>query len=204
MINRRKFLLIAASATAAAAAGAYVATPALRRLLHPELDTAYPLGTLRDEEMQCIVALGEAIAAPQSVPPPEFFFHYVNAVTQKRNGILKEYRRAAALLNSTATGLYGEGARRRFVDLSRTDRDKVLQTLLWRYPAHDRIVHKVETLFASRDALALRAYVMEPLIEHYYRSMYGWAVVGYDSMPGRPPRDPRSYTRLPIDSATST
>ena len=198
MINRRQFLVIAAS-VAAATAGAYVAKPYVHRFFRPKLDTTYPLGVLREEEMQCIIALGETIVALQSEPPPAFFSDYVNAATQKQRGFLKEYQNAAALLNSTSTGLYGVKVARRFVDLSRAERDKVLQALLWQYRAYDSITRRMEEVFVSSEALAMRAYVMQPIIEHYYRSMYGWAVVGYVSFPSRPPLDPRAYTRSPFD-----
>jgi hypothetical protein len=200
MISRRRLLLSAAAITAAAATGAaFVARPYLAKRLYPELDTAYPLGVLHDEEMRAVVALGETLVAPEIEPPVDFFHDYVNSVTQSQHGFLKEYQRAAALLNATSTGLFGQDARLQFSDLPRPRRDKVLRRLLWQYPGHDRIVRKVEKFMASQDALALRIHVMKPLIEHYYRSPYGWAVVGYDSFPGRPPLDPRVYTKLPGD-----
>jgi hypothetical protein len=196
-ISRRRLLLSAAAITATAT-GAYVAKPRVAKRLHPELDTAYPLGVLSNDEMRTVVALGETLAAPESVPPSDFFREYVNSVTQSQHGYLKEYRRADAILNVTSTDQFGRGARLDFADLLLSQRDQVLKKLLWQYPGHDRIVRKVEKLAASRDALALRMYVMDPLIEHYYRSQYGWAVVGYKSFPGRP-RDPRAYTTLPGD-----
>jgi len=194
MISRRKFLLTAATVSAAAAA-AYMAKPHLRQLILPKLDTAYPLGVLQDIEMRIIVVLGETLVAPESTPPVNFFIDYVNAVTQNQPGFLKEFQRAAALLDATSVDLFGQSARLRFAALPLTQRDKVLRALLWQYSGSDLIVPKVEKLAASRDALALRMYVMRPLIEHYYRSPYGWAIVGYESFPGRPPLDPRAYTR---------
>jgi hypothetical protein len=202
MINRRRFLLTTAAITAAAT-GAYFARPRVAKLLHPELDTAYPLGVLSDDEMRTVVALGETLAAPQSVPPTDFFRDYVNTVTRSQHGFLKEYQRVPTLLNAASTKLFGQGARLNFADLHASRRDNVLKKLLWQYPGHDWIVSKVEKLAASSDALALRVYVMEPLIEHYYRSSYGWAVVGYESFPGRPPLDPRAYTR-PLDEKGKT
>jgi len=204
MISRRNFLLTAAAISATAVAGTYVAMPHLRRIMRPELDMTYPLGALQDVEMRNIIALCETLIAPESKPPVEFFHDYVNTVTQSERGFLKEYQRAAALLNATSTGMYGQGAQRPFVDLSHPQRDKVLQTLLWRYPANDRIVGKVEKLSAGLDAIALRIYVMGPLIGHYYRSPYGWAVVGYESFPGRLPLDPRAYTRVLPDKGVAS
>lgn len=198
MISRRKFLLAAATVSAASVA-AYVARPYLRRRLLPELDITHPLGVLPDENMRDIVALGETIVAPESMPPVKFFQDYVNAVTQSQRGFLKEYVRAAGLLNRTSANLFEQSkTRNRFAELSPAQRDKVLQALIWRYSGSDLITPKIEKLMASRDALALRIFIMEPLIQHYYRSPYGWAVVGYLSFPGRPPLDPKAYTR-PLD-----
>ena len=196
MINRRKFLLGSAAVSAAAVTGvAYIARPYLARELRPELDTAYPLGILRDREMRTFIALGETLSSPKSIPPADFFRDFVNAATKTQPGLLREYRRAAELLDASSSGLFREGGRRQFAGLPRSGRDQVLRTLLWRYSARDRVVRKLEKLAASRSALAFRIYIVKPLVEQYYRSSYGWAVVGYDSFPGRPPADPRAYTK---------
>lgn len=172
-------------------------------MINPELDPNYPLGKLSDDMMRGIVALGESLAARESVPPVEFFVDFVNRETETRAGILREYQIAALLLDTTATELFGQGGnKRQFADLSHPQRDQVLRRLLWQYPAGDKIRRKIEKLAASRDALAMRVYVVAPMIQGYYRSSYGWAVVGYDSFPGRPPVDPRAYT-LPPDPKKS-
>ena len=194
-MKRRKFLL-ATAAVSATAVATYMARPYIRERLLPILDTTYPLGVLQDMEMRNIVALGEVVVAPGFVPPKDFFRDYVNSVTQKQHGFLKEYQRAAALLTRASAGLFGRDATRlQFADLPLPGRDKALQGLLWRYSGSDWIMPKAEKIAASRDALALRMYVMGPLIEHYYRSSYGWGVVGYRSFPGQPPLDPRAYTK---------
>jgi hypothetical protein len=143
--------------------------------------------------MRGIVALGETLAAPDNTPPAEFFQGYVNATTQGQPGLLREYQRAAALLNATATRLVGQGAH--FLDLSVQQREEVLRTLLWQYSGSDQLVRRVEVMAAARDAVALRMYVMGPMIAHYYRSPFGWAVVGYQSFPGTPQFDAWSYSR---------
>jgi hypothetical protein len=198
MLSRRKFLVAAATVSAAAAA-AYIAKPHFRQLILPKLDTTYPLGVLQDIEMHNISALGETVVAQEFVPPVDFFQDFVNAATQSESGLLKEYERASELLNKTSVGLFEQGvARQQFAELPLSRRNKVLQALLWQYSGSDWITPKVEKLVVSRDALALRMYVMQPLIEYYYRSPYGWAVVGYEISPGQP-RDSREYTRLPGD-----
>jgi hypothetical protein len=198
-ISRRRFLLGAAAASAAGF-GLYAARDQIRARIWPELDTTYPVGTLADLQMRTILALANAVVAPDSVPPPEFFQDQINWVTQTQRGYLKEYERAVAFLDVTSAGLFAQGRQSYFVDLPHSHRDTVLKTLLWPYSARDRVVRKLEKLGASRDALALRIYVMAPLIEYYYRSSYGWAVVGYESFPGRPPSDPRAYTKSPAST----
>jgi hypothetical protein len=191
MINRRR-LLIAAAAVSATATAAYVAKPYLRKQLRPELDTAYPLGDLKDAEMRDIVALGETLAAPGFLPPADFIAGYVTAVTQSRPGYLKEYRSAVALLAQAGARHYGSRA---FADLTAEQRDQTLQKVLWRYSGDDHLTPKIEKILTSRNSLALRIYVVSPLIEHYYRSPYAWRAMGYESFPGTPPLDPRAYTK---------
>jgi hypothetical protein len=201
LMSRRQFLLSAAAITAAAATGVVVfARPYLAKQLHPKLDTAYPLGILNESEMRTFLALGDVLAAPAFRPPKDFFEDYVNQITQSKRGLLKEYQSAAALLNATSASLFGRGTAMTFAVLSVSARDEVLHKLLWQYSTQDRIVRKVEKISASREALALRMHVMEPLIEYYYRSLYGWSVVGYKSFPGRPPLDPRAYTMPPNET----
>jgi hypothetical protein len=184
-----------------AATGAYLARPYVRRRLRPELDLASPLGVAGEAEMSAIVALGETVCASAAQPPLEFFRDFANSVTQSQQGYLKEYQRAVLLLNRASAEISSQGeVARPFADLPRSRRDQVLHALLWQYSGHDAVTPRLEKLVAARDAVALRLYVVEPLIDHYYRSPYGWAVVGYKSSPGRPPPDPRAYTR-PLGSA---
>jgi hypothetical protein len=193
MISRRKFLVVGAGLTAAAAAGGYIARPHLSRLLRPELDLTYPVGVLSEAEARTIVALGETLAAPQSMPPADFFGQFVDELTRTQKGYLKEFQRGAALLNAAA-GQKASG--RRFAELEVAARDSVLRVLLWQFSAGDRFVRKLEVLTAPHVALALRQYVMAPLIRHYYRSEYGWRLVGYDTHPGQE-RNVVDYAVLP-------
>ncbi len=193
-VTRRRFLLLTGSA-AFVAAGAYVARPYLSKRAHPILDTAYPLGTLRDDEMLTVIAFGEVLVPAAFTPPGNFFREFVDRTTQTQPGYLKEYQRAVRLLDTTAPSF---SKVKLFRDLTVPERDKVLQALLWRYDAGDKIISKFEKFATSRDASALRQYIMSPLIAYYYRSPYGWAVVGYKHFPGVPPADPMAYTR-PLD-----
>lgn len=203
MISRRTFLLTTAVASVVAAGGVYVARPYMRKLVVPQLDITFPLGLLQDLEMHTVIALGEVLAPEEYVPPANFYSEKINSITQKQPGFLKEYQRAVVLLNTTTTAHFGRGTARRFEELHRVERDEVLRKLLWQYRGDDLIRQKVEKITASQDALALRIYVMGPLIEHYYRSPHGWAVLGYESFPGQP-HDPRAYTLPPGDARNAT
>jgi hypothetical protein len=196
-LTRRKFLLMtgATVSVAAAATGAYVARPYMSRRAHPKLDMSYPTGVLQDDEMRTIIALAEVLVPAEFTPPEDFFRGYVDWVTRGQPGYLKEYRGAARMLDATARS-HGKSAL--FRELAVPERDELLRTLLWQYDADDRIVRKLEKVTASRDASALRQCIMNPMIQYYYRSPYGWAVVGYKHFPGVPPTDPRAYTR-PLD-----
>jgi hypothetical protein len=203
MISRRQFLVGTAVVMSAAGTAAYIARPHLRRLIQPTLDTTYPLGLLNNKEALTIATLGLVLASPRSVPPLGFFREYVDFVTQSLPGFLREYQRSAALLDEISVHVIPQKSEGSFAHLTRNECDEVLGVLLWRYSGQDYIRPKLEKLFAGRDALALRTYVMQPMIEYYYRSLYGWAVVGYESFPGHPPPDPRAYTRPPGVTATA-
>jgi hypothetical protein len=195
VISRRTFLIVTAATSAVAAVG-YVAKPYVRSELLPKLDAAFPPGALTGTEMRDIVALGESIAAPEFLPPARFFSDYVDAVTRNQPGFLKEYKGAVVLLTVASARVHDGGvSQHRFADLSFGQRDKALQTLLWRYSRDDDVTRKIEKFVCSRNTLAFRIFVMSPLIEHYYRSAYGWQAMGYESFPGRPPLDPRAYAR---------
>lgn len=197
LLTRRQFLVGTAAVVSAAGATAYLGRSQVRRLLVPELDTGYPLGRLKDGEARTIAALGEVLVSPTSMPPPEFFRDYADSVTQRRPGFLKEYQDTAKLLDGSAREVFGRSPGGNFAALTLAERSEVLAELLWQYSGLDSVRPKLEKLTAGRDALGLRMFVMQPLIEHYYRSPYGWAVVGYQSFPGMPPGDSRAYTRPP-------
>lgn len=192
--KKRRIFLFTTTAASTAIVGAYLARPYLSALLRPGLDENTPPGFLIKDEMRTIIALVEILVAQDSLPSESFFQDYVNEITANQKGYLKEYQNAAKLLNRTSTDLFKYEQTLGFDKLSIEARNKVLGHLLWQYDADDRVVRKLEKIEASKKALALRVFVMEPLIEHYYRSTFGWAVVGYTSFPGNPPHDPRAYT----------
>jgi len=203
VVTRRQFLLLTGAATSAAlvTAAAYVGRPFLSRRAYPKLDKTYPLGSLQDSEMRTVLALGEVLVPAKHAPPEQFFREYINRVTQTQPGYLREYQCTVKLLDATSRS-FSKG--KPFRDLTTRERDKVLEALLWRYDKNDlTIIRKVEKYATSRDATALRKYIVTPMIDYYYRSPYGWAVVGYTSFPGVPPADPMVYTRRPDEEGTA-
>jgi hypothetical protein len=194
VVTRRRFLLLTGAAASAAlvAAGAHVARPYLSKRAHPQLDKTYPLGMLREDEMSTAIALGEVLVPAKFTPPADFFREYVNWVTQTQAGYLREYERAVRLLDTTA---HSTAKASPFRDLTVPERNAVLQMLLWRYDIGDEVISRLEKFATSRDASALRQYVVTPMLEYYYRSPDGWAVVGYKHFPGVPAADPLAYTK---------
>jgi len=189
--SRRVFLATAVTGVVMVAAGAYVARPHLSKRAHPVLNVTSSRGVLQADEMQTVIALGETLAPSKFMLPQDFFREFVDDVTRTRPGLLKEYQGAVQLLDTHAQG-FGDATR--FHALASSARDEVLRALLWHYDAGNATARKLEGFATSRDVSALRIYVMDPMIEHYYRSPLGWAVVGYKSFPGMPPGNARAYT----------
>lgn len=196
MINRRKFLLSATgliASTAILSAGYKLLSP-----LPLRLDTNHPLGALSEQEMQTIIALAEALF-PSDIKTPDIFIkQYVNTQTNNEKGYLKAYRESAALLDTEASNLFGKD--KVFYSLTLADRNRVLDSLLGFYRKYNyskRIQKRLEMIFVSERAQALRSFVVKPLLRAFYESPYGWRVVGYDSFPGRPGRNAKTYAEAP-------
>jgi len=203
VINRRD-LLIGASASIASAGiaggagivGGWQLRQAAAKRATPFLDTNRAGGLLNRDDLDTVSALGETLAASNAIPPESFWHAYVNTMTMNRSGYLDLYIRVARLLNETATSLHGAD----FVKSSRNQRDSVLRELLMEFGKSDPRTRRLEAFMTSRIATSLRTLMMDPMLKHYYRSRYGWRVVGYQAYPGVPQPHPRAYTRPNIRS----
>jgi hypothetical protein len=199
-ISRRDFLVATLGGGLGVVSSVVLAQPATRRLRglfaapEPGLDEDSALGLLSDEEMEEVFALAEALfPQDQDITATRHFVrHYVNGRTTSRQGYLAEYQRAVALLQETTNELLDTG--QQFSELPMADRNAVLSELL-EPPRTGRIGHFFDRIFGSGEIPAFRAHVVRDLLQAFYRSPDGWAVVGYSNYPGVPARDPREYTR---------
>ena len=192
-ITRRGFLLtIAALAAVIVAAFTPIRSMILSRMVGhkwPRLDRSTPMGRLSDEESGTIAAL---IAVLVQGDHP-FLLDHVARRTATEAGFLKEYRNAVRLLNQSARRVQGDA--KRFEELNAVERDRALESILWRYSGDDRWMILLEKLFVSKGRLNFREFVVRDILKAFYRSGAGWRVVGYTKYPGIPAKDPLEYTR---------
>jgi len=171
----------------------------------PQLDQASQTGKLSIAEMTTIIALAEVLI-PNSMNSERVsgeLRSYVDERTLGENGYLKEYRRAAALLDKTADSVKaGEG---KFADLQVAQRQRVLEKILWQYRADQTRMRQFEAIFAPTETLAFRKFVVKDILRAFFSRLpaEAWAIVGYSHYPGVP-GDPRAYTRpLSIRSSSN-
>jgi len=159
----------------------------------PELDRTAPTGRLSEDDMATIVALAMVlIPADQSPGADEGWVRtFVLHRTEHETGYLPEYRNGAQLLDQLAQADFG--SRRRFSQLNDAQREHLLRQhfdrgwlrlAAWTSYEAERRAYRVWTL------------VIKDLLQGFYRSAMGWAVVGYTHYPGVP-GDPREYTVAP-------
>lgn len=180
-MTRRQFV----TACLVFAAGAVVLAlawpiPPLRRvavrLLHPRLDARSPRGSLSPAEMNTVVAFAEVL-----VDPPQWtevdravVRDDVEYRTQRKPGYLALYRMAAQLLDGRAGG--------RFAAMDRAARTR----LVIEHGFTPKPLSPLDYLTTfDRRALAVRTLTAAGLLEDYYDSAAGWAVMGYRRAPGQ-------------------
>jgi hypothetical protein len=161
-----------------------------------DLDHNAATGALTPAEALAVAALAEVLYPPDATPEA-IALGRAHAATrcEKEPGYLPEYRRAVQLLDERAAAARSG---KTFAALTREQRDAVLHALLWDYSGR-RFVgtmgRLVENATASEEASALRRFVVADLLQAFYSSGYGWAVVGYTHYPGVPAADPLDYTK---------
>jgi hypothetical protein len=159
------------------------------------LDKSYPTGMLSEKEMVTILALSKALVPKDETleTGDDFFRNHINYKTSNVRGYLKEYREGVRLLEETTKEIIG--ANNSFSELSMSEIEKVLESILWRYRSDEVIESFLEKFFVSKRKLAFREFVVRDILKAFYKSRAGWAVVGYSHFPGVPAKDPREYTR---------
>lgn len=159
------------------------------------LDKGYPIGMLSEKEMGIILALSEVLVPQDVTPEPRyvFFRNHINYKTSNVRGYLKEYREGVRLLEEATGEIIG--ANKSFSKINMWEREKVLESILWRYHSDEVIRPFLEKIFVSERTLAFREFVVKDILMAFYGSSAGWAIVGYSHYPGVPAADPREYTR---------
>lgn len=153
--------------------------------LDSALGSASPTGTLSRGEMENLVAFAEVLVEGRTLSPAErgHLAEHIDERTRSSPRYLALYRMTASLLDRLA--------RTRFSTLGLGERAEVMV----RHRLTPDDVRTREYLVPShRQELAVRALAVPDLIEGYYRSPAGWAVVRYAAFPGRPSNLIR-YTR---------
>jgi hypothetical protein len=149
---------------------------AVVRLLHPRLDARSLRGSLSPDEMRTVVAFAEVL-----VDPPQWsdvdrtvIRDHVQYRTERGAGYLALYRMTAQLLEDRAGG--------RFAEVDRAARTR----LVVEHGFAPKPLAPVDYFIAfDRRVLAVRTLAAAGLLEGYYDSAAGWAVVGHRRAPGQ-------------------
>src|SRR6266540_3644177 len=141
------------------------------------LDSSSPTARLSGDEIENLVGLAEVLVQGRTLSPSEraHLVESINERTLSTPGYLSLYRLTASLLDRLA--------QTRFANLSLPQRAEIV--------LRHRLVPDGEPGTSSpppsspEPEVAVRALAVPELIASYYRSPAGWAVVGYESFPGR-------------------
>jgi hypothetical protein len=142
----------------------------------PRLDPRSPRGTLSSGEMRSLVAFGEALVGGRLFSNDEksHLSRHIDDRAKNTPGFFSLYRMTASLLDYLAES-----------DFSTLPVESRIR-ILTRYELTSYDVRSREYVSPfRRQELKLRTLVVPDLIDGYYRSPAGWAVVGYESFPGR-------------------
>jgi hypothetical protein len=181
----------------------------LRRYLRLRLDESSDAGELSEQELQVIKALFEVIS-PKPAPPTETLVEFVNLRTSSAKGFYREYRDAAAMLESAA----GERFGRNFASLGTESRERILGKILARRSSvpvaseaePPTLLQTIEVIFQIlffRPESRFKEFVFLDLLRFYWSSSAGWAAVGYNSHPGVPSAF-RAYTLPPAQKTITS
>ena len=201
MIDRRTFLISGVcgiAATAVLVANGDRMENFILRYRRLKLDKTSPTGKLSTEEMTTILAAAEVLIPTEEKLDylDDLIKSHVDRQTSHVKGYFKEYRNAAILLDETTSKVVPRG--KRFSELSLSDRDKVVDSILWNYRADEALKHRLERILLPKKNLSFRRFVVRDILEAVFKKSpeAAAAIVGYPYYPGVP-KDPRAYTRQP-------
>jgi hypothetical protein len=138
------------------------------------------------------------VLAPKPAPSADNLLEFINLRTTSVKGYYREYKDGAGLLNSRARKRFGST----YVSLDDKSRESILKEILERQMSFAQALSFTQKmrltfqLLFTRPEMRFQAFVFLDLLEFYWLSSTGWAVVGYSSYPGIP-KDPRAYTVAP-------
>jgi hypothetical protein len=169
-------------------------TSRIRKPFQPRLRNS-PRGSLRDDEFRNIAAFGEVLIPVDDTPGADeaWVRDYVDRQTTARAGWLEEYRSAANLLDRLASEA---GQKEPFSTLPFPVRDRIVSQ---NFPGNGTLAQWTFDLSictaAGRQKMRAWTLVARDLIDGFYGSPGGWAVIGYTNYPGTAAQDPRGYTQ---------
>jgi hypothetical protein len=134
--------------------------------------------SLLETEMECLVAFGEALVEGRTLGPAErrALVEHIMDQSQRVPGYVSLYRTTVRTLDRTA--------RRPFTSLTIDER----VTLIARegmVSSPPTTAQEEDLVSQSAEVRTVRTLVVPDLIRGYYASAGGWAVVGYETFPGR-------------------
>ena len=142
-------------------------------------------GDLSEKEMESLISLAEVLVDEKDLTQDErdCVHAHVGDRTQNDPGYLTLYRLTVARFDGLAASPFSVRSRgeRRYLAEQSGLLNRRINNREWLYP------------FGKEDRM-IRAIALPDLIEGYYRSAAGWAVVGYSVFPGRC-GDLKRYTR---------
>jgi len=165
-----------------------------------ELDASAPTGRLSEQDMQTMLALLEVLVPRTLWPGREVMAVMVHQATGNVKGVLKEYQAGLSLLDQSASK-YSTSLR--FADAGIEERQRILESMLWRYPGAKpgtllyykaKLYRNLEKFFQFESQRRFRELVVRDLLSRFYSGSTAWKMVGYRRYPGLP-GNPREYVR---------
>jgi hypothetical protein len=160
----------------------------LRRLFGLQLDASSGVGTLSRDELDALVALGDALYptgfasdGPLGVESRRTTEEKIDRLTTREPGYRDEFRWAVRFLDEQSVRMMGERFARASLDQRRELLNEVLGPIV---PTGYRTLMWVCLFPSGRRRWRLWRYVCAELLMGFYRSSLGWRIVGYPIAPG--------------------
>jgi len=137
------------------------------------------------------------VVSPKPVHSIDELREFVNWRTSTVEPYWREYKDAAALLDSRAVSQFGRG----FAALETKSKERILEEILKGVlQRRTTFLGKTIDRVTRRSERRFEYFVVRDLIMFYWSAGAGWASVGYSLYPGVP-GPPRAYTSAPGSAA---